>query len=110
MKDISVSVTGGKVHLDCSRFNLTDDVIADNVSAVTELLAQLLLADLAKALLEDKALQLRLVGIAAQDMIVQASILHAVNQAKILHDVTAGRSSIAAYGFPEFQSDRTIDV
>ena len=110
MQDISVSVAGGKVQLDCGSFKLTDDVIAEKVRAVTALLAQLLLADHAKALLEDVALQQRQMGIAAQDMIVQASILHAVNQAEILLGVTSGRLSIAASGFPEFQSDRTIDV
>ena len=110
MQDISASVADGKVQLDCSGFKLGDDVIADRVGVVTKLLAQLLLADHAKDLLEDTPLRQRIMGIAAQDMIVQASVLHAINQAQILLDITIGRSSIADYGFPEFQSDRIIDV
>lgn len=110
MKNISISVADGNVHLDCSGFELSDDVIVDNVTLVAGLLAQLLSADHVKALLTEKTLQQRLVGIAAQDMVVQASILHALSQAQILQDVTAGHSSIADYGFPEFQSDRMIDV
>lgn len=110
MPDISIFVADGEVHLDCSRIGLSDDAIADNLNVVTELLAQLLLVEQAKALLTDETLQQRLTGIAAQDMMLQASNLNALNQAKVLQDIIAGRASTTAYGFPEFRGETAIDV
>jgi hypothetical protein len=110
MRNILVSVFDRRVQLDCSDFDLDDDVIVDSVSAVTELLTQILRAARSKALLTDATLEGRIAGIAAQDMIVQASILQALLQARILEEITLGRSSISDYGFPEFQETNTFDV
>jgi hypothetical protein len=110
MQGISVSIVSGLAQLDCRVFNLSDDAIADIIGSVTQLLSHLLLAEQAKALLADPVLQVRLTGIAAQDMVVQASILHAVYQAQVLHNIATGHSSIADHGFPEFRGETAIDV
>jgi hypothetical protein len=110
MQDISVSVVGGVIELDCSDFDLGDDAIAECSGALTQLLTHLLLASEAKAILEDSTLQERTAGISAQDMIVQASILNAEYQAGVLLEITSGRASIADHGFPEFRGETAVDV
>lgn len=110
MQDIEVSVADCRVHLDCSNFALDDLAIRDHVQTLIPLLQRLLTADCSLALLPDDVLKRRFRAIAAQNMMVDASIAAAISRVEILLDIISGHASIADHGFPEFQDERVIDV
>lgn len=99
--NIGLSQDAKKFILDFKDFELDVLQISDRISEIIPILEKIVTADIARDRIpEDRLLEL-LPGILARDMIYQASLSSAANNAELVHDVTTGRRSIADLGFPD---------
>jgi hypothetical protein len=103
--DIRLKVDGNRAVLDYGSIALSSEQVEERVKQILPLLAKLLAADVAEMSLTETELHKRFRGIAAQNMIVEATIHSTILHAELLSEIASGRESIADHGFPEFADE-----
>jgi hypothetical protein len=103
MNDIQLVLDGDRVILDFGPSGLSSDSITDRVTQVLPLIFGLTAADSAWQTLKESEQLQRARAFAAMNMMCEARITAAIEQARVFAAVTAGTIDIASTGFPEFQ-------
>ena len=110
MDHVEITIDGSSVTIDYSKRDLNITTLEARTKEILPLLNALLSADCVWNALSEEQVEHRIHGRLAMQLVYQISLAATTKQAKLIELVSSGIESAADHGFPEFESDCSVNV